>query len=107
MTKTFSGYNKLRRIIERGETPLNEDLYLDDLLEILYILYNEDSCRACKSIENLTIDHIKPRARGGSRRRLKNLQILCFNCNNIKADLLPGKNGWWPDEISLPPNSAL
>lgn len=33
----------------------------------------------------LTLDHIKPRAKGGPD-RLHNLQTMCFPCNNAKAD---------------------
>lgn len=49
---------------------------------------DERKCRRCGSDEELTLDHIVPRARGGSNRR-ENLQTLCFVCNNKKAGKLP------------------
>lgn len=42
-------------------------------------------CRHCGSKEDLTIDHIKPRAKGGTD-AYKNLQTLCRPCNRLKAD---------------------
>lgn len=47
-------------------------------------------CACCGSKKNLTIDHILPVSKGG-KTEAGNLQILCGECNNIKADkLLPG-----------------
>lgn len=42
-------------------------------------------CVFCGTEENLTIDHIVPISKGGSR-RIENLQILCGPCNFKKAD---------------------
>jgi 5-methylcytosine-specific restriction endonuclease McrA len=100
MTKVYRGYSQIREIIETGEIPKGRSFYSDDILEVLRIVHNEDSCRVCGSTENLTVDHIHPRRfRAGLRRQLYNLQVLCEYHNNLKADLLPGKNGWWPDEL--------
>lgn len=41
-------------------------------------------CRHCGTPRNLTIDHILPRARGGSG-DLSNLQLLCRHCNERKG----------------------
>lgn len=41
-------------------------------------------CVFCGSDENLTLDHIKPRAAGGGH-ALQNLQTLCVGCNNLKS----------------------
>lgn len=43
-------------------------------------------CRYCHSKENLTKDHIIPKSKGGTR-ILRNIQILCFFCNQNKKDL--------------------
>lgn len=42
-------------------------------------------CRRCGRSDNLSIDHVRPRSRGG-KDRLENLQILCVPCNQEKAD---------------------
>lgn len=41
-------------------------------------------CVICGSTENLTIDHILPRAKGG-KDELSNLQTLCRRCNSKKG----------------------
>lgn len=46
---------------------------------------NNPFCAKCKSTENLTIDHIVAKARGGSRHSKKNFQILCAKCNREKG----------------------
>lgn len=47
------------------------------------------SCRGCgffdPSANQLTLDHMTPRARGGSNHQW-NLQVLCEPCNQIKGD---------------------
>lgn len=42
-------------------------------------------CAACGAIEQLTVDHIQPLAKGGSNTR-ENLQCLCWPCNHKKRD---------------------
>lgn len=51
--------------------------------------YERDSyrCVYCGSPENLTIDHIVPRAYGGTNDRA-NLQTLCARCNSNKGNRL-------------------
>lgn len=66
------------------------------LISKLETKHQTSGCRACGSNKNLTIDHIIPRSLGGSN-KYDNKQILCFSCNNLKKNLPPGKNGWWPD----------
>jgi 5-methylcytosine-specific restriction endonuclease McrA len=41
-------------------------------------------CMKCGATENLEIDHIKPRSKGGSN-KIENLQILCHDCNAKKG----------------------
>ena len=44
-----------------------------------------DKCLCCGEKKRLTLDHIKPRSLGG-KTVLSNLQLLCTDCNNNKAD---------------------
>lgn len=46
-----------------------------------------EKCAWCFSVQDLTIDHILPIAKGG-KSTPENTQILCRKCNNEKADLL-------------------
>ncbi|MYI02130.1 MAG: hypothetical protein F4122_06325, partial [Gammaproteobacteria bacterium] len=53
-------------------------------------LYGEQGghCNGCKThfkLQNLTIDHITPRSKGGTD-HLTNLQLLCGHCNSVKGD---------------------
>lgn len=41
-------------------------------------------CAYCKSKENLTLDHITPRSKGGTD-RITNLICACKECNNSKG----------------------
>ena len=55
-----------------------------------HVLYGEQEgyCGGCRShfeFRNLEVDHIVPRARGGTN-HLKNLQLLCGHCNRVKGD---------------------
>ncbi len=45
-------------------------------------------CKGCRehfAVQNLTIDHIIPRAKGGTD-HVENLQLLCGHCNSLKGD---------------------
>lgn len=46
---------------------------------------DEHRCVSCGSDQNLTIDHIQPRAKGGTS-AIDNLQTMCRDCNQGKAD---------------------
>lgn len=43
-------------------------------------------CLRCRSVEELTLDHIIPRSRGGSGAQ-SNLQVLCKPCNQMKGSM--------------------
>jgi len=45
---------------------------------------DKHSCLACGTKENLTLDHIIPRSKGGSN-DVDNLQVLCQHCNLAKG----------------------
>ena len=53
-------------------------------------LYGEQGgiCNGCKGhfqIQNMTIDHIIPRSKGGTD-HIENLQLLCGHCNSVKGN---------------------
>lgn len=55
-----------------------------------YNIYRRDGhqCAYCGSKENLTIDHVIPKSRGG-KSSWDNLATCCFKCNNKKSDKTP------------------
>ena len=44
-----------------------------------------NTCMACKQVKRLTLDHIVPTISGGGN-DLRNLQLLCYDCNQLKGD---------------------
>jgi 5-methylcytosine-specific restriction endonuclease McrA len=44
-------------------------------------------CRKEFPMEKLTIDHLKPKSKGGSN-NLENLRLACFECNNSRGNSL-------------------
>ena len=53
-------------------------------------LYGEQggNCNGCGThfkAQNLTVDHIIPKSKGGTD-HLENLQLLCGHCNSVKGD---------------------
>jgi len=51
-----------------------------------------EKCADCKSEERkLTIDHIWPKSKGGDN-KIRNLQLLCQPCHDIKDNLTWGKH---------------
>jgi 5-methylcytosine-specific restriction endonuclease McrA len=45
------------------------------------------NCEICGTAEYLTIDHKIPVSKGG-KNNIENLQVLCNDCNQFKADLI-------------------
>lgn len=45
------------------------------------------ACLLCGALDNLTIDHVIPRAHGGTNKP-ENLQSFCWDCNHNKGDRL-------------------
>jgi len=43
--------------------------------------------------EELTIDHIRPKSKGGHPYAFFNLQLMCEPCNSDKADSWDGESG--------------
>jgi 5-methylcytosine-specific restriction endonuclease McrA len=50
-------------------------------------------CGAQPPLRELTIDHVTPLSRGGSRRAWENQVIACSRCNHRKADRSPEEVG--------------
>jgi 5-methylcytosine-specific restriction protein A len=48
------------------------------------VLAEEKQCRYCGRTTDLEVDHIVPRAEGGSDDRA-NLQVLCHRCHKMKT----------------------
>jgi 5-methylcytosine-specific restriction endonuclease McrA len=44
-------------------------------------------CEHNFSPEKLTLDHLRPKSKGGSN-SLENLRLACFNCNNSRGNSL-------------------
>lgn len=49
------------------------------------------TCHYCGSTENLTLDHIVPRAHGGARWDANNVVTACRCCNQAKGTLSYGE----------------
>lgn len=61
----------------------------------LFIRYGP-FCQGCGKqfpFELLTVDHIRPKSKGGHRYAFYNLQLMCQPCNNAKADSWDGVSG--------------
>ena len=48
------------------------------------VIAEERICRHCGTAEQLTVDHIRPKSRGGSDDR-SNLRVLCGRCHCLKT----------------------
>ncbi len=70
-------------MIELGFTPIPELSYYDEFRESIF---RRDGyrCKHCQTNDDLTIDHIVPRSKGGLDHK-SNLQTLCRSCNSRKG----------------------
>jgi 5-methylcytosine-specific restriction endonuclease McrA len=57
-------------------------------------------CRCCLPAEEMTVEHLTPKSRGGSN-NLENLRPACFLCNNSRG------NSLYPPQRSFVPKSGL
>ena len=48
-------------------------------------------CAGCHKLltDDITVDHIVPRSRGGAEWAISNLQLMCHRCNTLKNDRTP------------------
>ena len=82
----LTGWN----VTHRTDIPIRDDLAkLPNYRTHKHTLYGrqEGICNGCKVLfpfRNMTVDHVVPRARGGSD-DLSNLQLLCGACNSMKG----------------------
>lgn len=92
-TSDYYKANICRRAPQRDE-PINSELKPGTKayrtranIDFLYGKQRGDcvGCGRHYEVKDFAIDHIVPRARGGSH-ELDNLQLLCTNCNGIKGD---------------------
>lgn len=51
-------------------------------------IHQVGKCQRCGKKKNLTIDHIIPESKGGSRLSKSNWQVLCRYCNGYKGDMI-------------------
>lgn len=60
-----------------------------------------DQCRRCGTRDDLVVDHIIPKSRGGTD-AVDNLQILCWSCNAQKRNLTEKEYDAWLAETNYP-----
>lgn len=64
-------------------------------------------CQYCgKRNQNLTIDHIIPRSRGG-KNQWDNVVTACIKCNNLKGNKTPQEAGMNLQQKTLAPSNKL
>ncbi|MGE4372176.1 MAG: HNH endonuclease [Xanthobacter sp.] len=61
------------------------------------------SCQYCGSRDDLTFDHLIPRARGGQT-TWENVVTACSPCNLRKGSAMPADIGMWPAQMPYPPS---
>lgn len=83
------GSNSRYRVLmsERDPLPLPQPTKRDPIpVEVRFFIFERDGyrCLHCGTTEDLTIDHIHPKSRGGTD-AVDNLQTLCRSCNCRKG----------------------
>ena len=61
-------------------------------------------CGAGQAVEELTFDHVVPRARGG-RTMWSNVVTACTDCNLLKSNQLPRESGLYPRQMPIQPTT--
>lgn len=72
------------------------------VLELAREVADEFECHWCGCVlepKKVTIDHVIPRARGGTSKP-ENLVVACKACNNFRGFGMPELAGWNPKEAS-------
>ncbi len=67
---------------------------------------DKNSCVYCGSKENLTVDHVVPRCRGG-KTTWDNVVTACHSCNNRKDNKLPEEVGFKMKSQPKQPNHLI
>ncbi|HET8909757.1 MAG TPA: HNH endonuclease [Ktedonobacterales bacterium] len=96
----------LRDVAESGDYVVNDDLddnpsgaqvraecdWSDVAVRLRPVVLAHDgcTCQYCGATDDLTLDHIIPRSRGGNS-RLANLRTACHACNSAKGARTPGE----------------
>ena len=69
-------------------------------------LRDNHTCQYCGKMNNLTIDHVIPRSKGGGD-RWDNVVVCCIRCNNKKGSSTPEEAGLKLVSIPYKPPSSL
>lgn len=81
-------FNILMVLNERFEYLKDRAVMLSNNPSPLKGLRKSKKCAFCSSSSSLTVDHIKPKSRGGAN-TIDNVQTLCTNCNGMKGSKYP------------------
>jgi len=82
-TRTLTGKNNNSKRTKKSSNGKNKSPVSKGIRERVFER-DKNKCLLCGTTKNLTIDHIKPRAMGGSN-KIDNLQTLCRYCNLTKG----------------------
>lgn len=85
----FKNHRRLRVFYEKGCKCVNFDECGNEgsfLVEAVDKGHNKHIDLYTKDFDMMTIDHIKPKAKGGKHHDINNLQPMCEECNGKKAD---------------------
>lgn len=78
--------------MKRREIPKAPKRALPKSTRALVFSRDANRCVYCGSESDLTIDHVRPEARGGSD-DIDNLVVACRHCNAVKCNYTPEEAG--------------